>query len=114
MDPERNKTQTQGTQNAAGCRIQCNEERSGTQGPERDRMQNTQKACSTPYRRCTLTHSRNEVRPAFGVSKWGGGRQSYQDLEQSWMVLGPVGEEFRLLDWLSEWLSNQPIGPLEL
>ncbi len=70
MDPEHNKTQMQGTQNAAGCRIQCNEERSGTQGPERDRMLNTQKACSTPYRRCTLTHSRNEVRTAFGVSKW--------------------------------------------
>jgi hypothetical protein len=30
------------------------------------------------------------------------------------MVLGPVGEEFRLLDWLSERLSNPPIRPLEL
>ena len=38
----------------------------------------------------------------------------YQDLEQSWMVLGPVGEEFRLLDWLSERLPNPPIRPLEL
>ena len=48
------------------------------------------------------------------VCRSGGPRPTYQDLEQSWMVLGPVGEEFRLLDWLSERLSNPPIRPLEL
>ncbi len=39
-----------------------------------------------------------------------GYRPTYHGLDQPWMVLGPVGEEFCLLSWLSECLPNPQIA----